>query len=216
MAITFPAPVSYIADLLRVPQRTFALQEQQELSMLGAGEVYAANLGPALWVADIQTKAMRRPEANILQSRLETLDGSINAFYLYDPWKCVPALDPGGTRLDGYTPQIASLNANNKALTISGLPANYTLTAGDMLAFDYGSSPTRRALHRVVETVTSNGSGTTPMFEVRPHIRPGATVGATVILKKPAALMRLVPGSISITAQGGMTSFQFQATQTLR
>jgi len=35
MPITFPAPTSYIADLLRVPQRSFRLQEQQEYSGLG-------------------------------------------------------------------------------------------------------------------------------------------------------------------------------------
>jgi tRNA pseudouridine(38-40) synthase len=78
---------------------------------------------------------------------------------------------------------------------LGGLPAGYTLRRGDMLHFDYGSGPTRRALHRIVEDATANGSGSTPFFEVRPYLKTGTATGAVVTLIKPAAKMMLEPGS---------------------
>lgn len=215
MAITFPAPTSYIADLLRVPRRVLRLEEQQEYSGLGTGELLAADLAPQRWVGDIQTVPMVQSEANRLQARIEALDGSINAFYLYDPWKCIPMADPGGVILGASAVTINAIGVNNKSLRLAGLPAGYVLTEGDMLAFDYGSNPTRRALHRISETVTTAGTGITPLFEVRPHLRPGAVVGLAVILKKPAAKMIMVPRSLSLDANAGRTSISFQAIQTL-
>lgn len=213
MALTFPAPVSYIADLLRVPRRTFRLDVQQELSGIGNGDVLAAELAPTRWIADIQTKPMRPADARVLQARLEALDGSINAFYLYDPWKCVPAADPGGVILGASAVTINTIGVDNKSLSLTGLPAGYMITESDQLHFDYGSNPTRRALHRAQETVTANGLGVSPNFEVRPHFQPGATGGLAVTLIKAAAKMVLVPGSLSVQGDGGRTVISFQAVQ---
>lgn len=213
MAVTFPAPITYIADLLRVPSRSFTLMTQQEVSGLGSGQILVADLAPALWVADIETKPMRRPEAHELLARLDTLDGALNSFYLYDPWKCAPTSDPRGELLGSSAVKIYALDINNKEMRLYGLPAGYVLTAGDYLAFDYGSNPIRRALHRIVNTVTADGSGITPAFEVRPHIRPGAATDIAVALVKAAAKMFLEPGSLSVSGQGGMTVISFRAIQ---
>lgn len=212
-AVTFPAPVTYIADLLRVPRRTFTLMMQQEVSGLGSGQIIAADIAPPLWVAEIETKPMSRPDANLLLARLDTLEGSLNSFYLYDPWKCAPFADPGGVKLGGSTPKIYALEANNKEMRLYGLPAGYILTAGDYLAFDYGSNPARRALHRVTSTVTADNSGITPMFEVRPHIRSGAQTDINVTLVKAAAKMIIEPGSLRVAAQSGLTVISFRAIQ---
>lgn len=213
MALTFPAPAAYIADLLRVPSRSFRLDPQQEYSGLGSGEVLAAELAPTRWMADIKTVPMDRASARVLQARLEALDGAINSFFLYDPWKCVPAADPGGALLGSSSVTINTVGVNNKSMSLAGLPAGYVLTEGDHLAFDYGSNPVRRALHRVQETVAANGSGVTPSFEVRPHFRPGVTTSLAVTLIKPAAKMALVPGSLSVQGESGRTVISFQAMQ---
>lgn len=117
------------------------------------------------------------------------------------------------------TPVIATLGANNKSLTVSGLLAGYILSAGGMFHFDYGSSPVRRALHRIVETVTANGSGVTPAFEVRPHFRPGATTGLAIQFINPSAKVKLIPGSFEPgTGQAGTRrteGMSFQVQQTL-
>lgn len=213
MALTFPAPVSYIADLLRVPRRTFRLEVQQELSGIGNGDILAAQLAPTRWIADIQTVPMQRSAARILQSRLEALDGSIHSFYLYDPWKCVPAADPGGAILGASTPAIRTIGSDNKSFSLKGLPIGYVISEGDHIAFDYGSNPTRRALHRVMETQVATAGGNTVLFEVRPHLRPGIAIDLPVTLIKPAAKMVLVPGSLSVQGDGGMTTISFQAVQ---
>lgn len=197
MAITFPLAVENFADLLRIASVSWFLRDSQELSGLGNGQILAADLAPRLWEGNVTTGRMTFDEAMDMQALIESLDGALNTFYLYNPLRKYPREDPDGSILGAATPVIASLDANNKAMTVSGLPANYVLSRGDMLAFDYGS-PARRALHRVVETVTASGAGLSPLFEVRPHIRTGAAVADDIILAKPAAKVIMQPGSFSI------------------
>jgi hypothetical protein len=53
-------------------------------------------------------------------------------------------------------------------------------------------------LLQAAEGAIANGSGTTAEFEVRPHLRRGVTAGLPVMLKKPAAKVKIVPGSLRI------------------
>jgi len=117
----------------------------------------------------------------------------------------------GATR----TPAINSVGANNKSLRLSGLPSGYVLTAGDYLSYDYGSSPTRRAFHRIVETVAADAAGLTPLFEVRPHLASGITTGLSVTLRKPAAKVFIVPETFDPgTARSMVTEgMQFEVMQ---
>lgn len=119
---------------------------------------------------------------------------------------------------NGANAQIASIAGNNKEMTLSALPFGYKLSGGDLLSFDYGTSPVRRALHRVVLPVTASGAGVTPNFEVRPYIRPGATVGLAVTLVKAAAKVRMIPDSFNpgTNDSDGITrGMSFQVRQTL-
>jgi hypothetical protein len=85
-----------------------------------------------------------------------------------------------------------------------------------MFAFDYTATTTRRALHRIItSTVTANGSGVTPEFEVRPPFRAGAAVNASVNLKRPAAEFCLTPQSVRSTASGVIGSLSFDVTQVI-
>jgi hypothetical protein len=81
----------------------------------------------------------------------------------------------------------------------------------------YGSTPVRYALHRVVIGCTASSSGLTPMLEPVPNLRPGAVAGLTVSLIRPACKARLMPepsyGSGRQTLSRG-ASFEF--IQTLR
>ena len=57
----------------------------------------------------------------------------------------------------------------------------------------------------------------TAELDVRPHIRPGISAGATVTLIKPAAKVKIVPDTLSIVNQGGLhASLRFQVRQTLQ
>ena len=61
--------------------------------------------------------------------------------------------------------------------------------------------------------------GVTPMIEVVPPLRPGATVGAAVALTHPSCKVQMVPRSFQAGAQraGGLIEgVSFQIMQTLR
>lgn len=113
---------------------------------------------------------------------------------------------------------INSLNVNNKAMSLAGLPPGYIITRGDFLAWDYGSSPTRRAYFRAAETVTANGSGVTPEFQLSDFIKPGSTTGLAVTLIKPAMKAKLIFGSVQEQAGSTdpmFTNIQFSIRQVL-
>ncbi|MFC6490905.1 hypothetical protein [Nitratireductor sp. GCM10026969] len=218
MPLTFPLATDVFQDVINVAAAPFRLQENQEVSGLGSGQLYGAELSPPLWTADVRLFPAFSDDAVQVQALLESLDGVLKTFYLYDLRTSHPAADPDGSILGAALPAIATVNANNRDLAIGGLPAGYTLTRGDMLAFDYGD-PARRALHRIEDmAVVADGTGLTPEFEVRPRLRPGAEAGLAVMLVKPAAKMRIVPGSLqpSVADDFGTTAITFTAMQSIR
>lgn len=215
MALTLPLSLADFFDTLKVRSAPFVLIEQQEYSGLGTGEGLAHDLGPRLWQAQVESAPMALAEAQALLARIEALDGSINAFYAYNPSKAYPDADPSGSILGASTPTIHTIASNRKEMRLTGLPAGYVLTAGDMLAVDYGS-PSRRALIRIVTGATASGGGLTPLFEVRPHLRPGIVTTLPVSLVKPAMKAKIVPGSLSTAHDLMVTgSLSFTMRQTL-
>lgn len=207
-------PSTDIMDLLEVESATFGLQRQRELSRAGSGTVYRKDLGPAFLMASIQSVPLEHATAEQVMALIESMEDQLSTFYVHNPRMRFPQSDPQGTLLGSATPVIASVNADNKRVTISGLPAGYVLTRGDWFGVDY-LSPSRRALYRVVDaTVTADGDGLTPLFEVSPNIRTGLTAGDSVLLKKPGCNMMILPGSLQDQTDGPTTSrIQFQAIE---
>lgn len=214
MAISFPLSIAAFADTLPISSVRWWLNAQQEFSGLGSGEFLGAELGPSYYMGEITIAKIDSREAIAIEADIASLDGSMNTFYLYDPRAQYPRLDPKGELLGASTPSIQALFANNKSMTIAGLPVGYQLSKGDYLAFNYGSNPVRRAFHQIVEPATAGAGGVTPAFEIRPHFRPGAAIGLAVTLVKPAAKVAIVPKSFQAgTAKGSMTegmTFQVQ------
>lgn len=213
MALVFPLSLAAFADKLRIASAPFVLQEQQQLSGLGTGDVIAAQLAPSRLTAQVTIAPMSHIKAREIQALIESLNGPQHSFYLYSPANCYPADDPGGVKLGSSTVTIASLGANNKSLALSGLPAGYKITAGDALSFDYGVNPVRRAYHRAAEGAVATGGGATPQFELSHPLRPGVVTGVAVTLKKPAAKMFIEPGSLSIQHAGSLSTISFKAVQ---
>lgn len=218
MAISFPLSIEQFADRLAITEVKWRLQEQQEYSGLGSGEVLAADLGPSLWMGDVRLAVGYHDDVADIQAMVETLDGSINSFFLYDPRKTFPRDDPDGSKLGASVPRIYVIGANNKSLALKGLPNGYVLSRGDFLSFDYGTNPVRRAFHRIVETVTAGSNGNTIEFEVRPHLRPGVVMDLAVTLVKPAAKVIMVPNTFDPGAGRAVVTdgMSFQVVQTLR
>lgn len=207
--------IENLAEKLRIKAVRWQLQRFDEMSGLGSGDMLVAELAPPRIFADVTLMPMYHDEAAEVQALLDTLDGGMNDFYLWRPQQPLPKADPDGSILGASEPVINTLGVNNKSLSLSGLPVGYVITAGDALAFDYGSSPTRRAFHTATQTVTANGLGVTPNFEVRPHFRPGVSTGIAVALIRPAAKVFIVPGSFNPgTADGLITDgMSFQVMQ---
>jgi hypothetical protein len=215
MAVTFPMSQASFFSKLLIKTLKFDHPENVEMNTTGGGELLRADLAPMLWAGEVKFGNMTRTEAANAQALLDMLRGSGRSFYAYDTRRPAPLFDPTGSTLGAATVTINSLIAGGRELKLQGLPAGYKLSCGDYLAFDYGTTPVRRALHRVFSSsVTAAGTGITPNIEVTPPIRAGAAVGATVTLIKAACKAVIVPNSIDTgtTARSmndGM-SFKFQ------
>jgi hypothetical protein len=193
MAITFPLARSAFADRLKIAAFRWQLMAFVETSGTALGQVITNEIAPRRWRAEVELARMPHGEAAEVQALIDAL-GPSGSFYLHNPAQLGPRDDPSGAGLAGHAVTITAMS-DNTGLKLGGLPAGYSLRRGDMLHFDYGSGPSRRALHRIVEDATTSGSGVTGFFEVRPYLKTGTTAGAVVTLIKPAAKMMLEPGS---------------------
>lgn len=219
MALTFPLPVADFADTLLVRAATCQLPEQLALSRTAGGEQLSYDLGERLWTGRIDLGPMVRSEIGRPEVLIDALRQAGRSFLMFDRRRPNPLLDPTGSILGAAAVTILALGGDPRELSLAGLPAGYTLSAGDYLSFAYGASPVRQALHRVVNTtVTASGTGETPLFEVIPALRPGAAPGAAVTLKKAVCKAVIVAGSVTETT-GGSTLHEglgFDWVQSLR
>lgn len=217
-ALTFPLALEDFFDGLRITTTGFDLTERMRRSETGGGESLVSDLSPRLWQFRFQVRTTTHAEQRAAEAKARILKQAGRPFFVTDPTAAYPASDPDGSTLGSSTVTIASLNSDNRRLTLTGLPANYELPAGTLLSFTYGS-PARYALHEVVAGVTAYGTGTTQLFEVSPFIRPGATVGTWVTLIKPFCKAVMMPGSWEAgprRVDGFTEGFSFDAIQTLR
>jgi hypothetical protein len=211
MAITYPYGVSTFADVMKIKSAVFQPSYGQEYSGQASGIIIAKDLRPALWSADITTVDMRWDQANDLQALIEGLRGSIQTFYLYNPMRPYPKV---GASTHEATSQINTLGSDGTSLSLKGLGAAQVVTRGDMISFQYGSRPSR-ALHRVLETVTANGSGVTSEFQIQPAVRTGAVTSTAVLLNKAYGEFRLTSTFIQNVSSTVTVNYQIKAIQVL-
>lgn len=216
MAITYPLAHAEFAERLRVLTFRWQLQRSQQMSGLSGGELIKAEIAEPKWSAEVAIAALTRSQAQDIQATFEGLDAPGASFYLYNRNRPYPASDPTGSGILSSTVTINTISGN-KAISLTGLPAGYVLTRGDMLMATYGSSPTRHALLRIMETVTASGGGTSPAFEVQPFLRAGIATGNAVDLSKPYCRMTLIPGSFEPgtgNVDGTVTGMGFRCIET--
>ena len=196
MALAYPLTRAQFMDILPISAQSLTLPEQMELNRTGSGEQLAADLGDRLWQGEITLGRLMRSEAGRSEVLIDLSRQAGRSFLLYDTRRPAPLLDPTGSILGAATPTIDTLSGDPRELRVTGLPAGYVLSPGDYLSFTYGASPVRYALHRVVATTTASGLGLTPLFEVTPHIRSGAVIGAAVTLRKAHCKAVILAGSV--------------------
>lgn len=218
MPLSFPLSYAEFMGVLPISGVVMDCPEVVEMSQTAGGEVLADEIGNRYWQGEVKLGRMMRYEKREAQVLFDEVRGAGGSFFVNDVAQEYPQDDPDGAGLAGLTPQIASLPSDARLISLKGLP-NYTLRRGDHLAFEYRSAPIRYALHRVVDSVVSTqGSGVTPVFQVQPHIQPGATVDTAVQLIRPACKAIILPDGVQ---RGSTTRFihegmSFRFMQTLR
>lgn len=215
MTLSFPLSRLEFFSLLPISEFTMDLSETVEVSQSAGGELFAANLGARLWRGTVTLGRLTYAEAGEVEALIDVLREAGNTFMAYDVRRPYPILHPGGA---GGAVTIKAIAANNRELSLQGMPAGFVMTRGDYIQFNYGSVPRRTALHRVVVGAVADGAGVASDIEVTPNIRPGASVGIGVDLTRAACKAQIVPGSVNKgSARRGISegiSFAFQ--QTLR
>lgn len=204
-------------DAIGITDASFDLDYGQEFTQQASGVVRVRDVRSPIWKATFSAPNGYQIEVETVKALLDELRGSALSFYAWCPSRQYPASDPTGSIVAASTVQINGLNgADLTRMSLKGLPAGYVLTRGDLLAFDYTATTTRRALHRVVSaTVTANGSGVTPEFVVAPPIRAGAAVNATVNLRRAAGEFRVMPRTFRAPASGAMASVSLDLVQVI-
>lgn len=217
MPLEFPLSRAAFQDRLRIANaRPFALARFEEVSGLGTGQIITSIIAAPKWEAEFMLSSrLTYAQAAEALALLEAL-GTSRTVALYDVTQPFPAADPDAVALGSASPTVSAIGSDNASLRITGLPPAYVITIGDMISIGY-SSGARRALFRVHETVTATAGGVTPMFAVAPHLPTGLSVGASVMLRRPYAWFRIVPGSFDpgFSTKLGNSGLRFRALQVI-
>lgn len=199
MAITYPYP---ILDTFPGWSTEFDLLYRQELSRTAGGVTTVKDLGSPLWMATYQSRSMRPNELDAWRARLKGLEGGLKQFLARPTSRCYPIAYPKGQGIGNVAAvKIASIGADRKTITLSGLPSGYKVSVGDYLQIG------ARNLHQIVDATGS--------IEIRPHLWPETAVNDAVVLVRPNCRMTIVPGSINTTADPatGRGSVTFQGIE---
>ncbi len=195
------------------------LPDNRRFNKTGGGLVFGSERGARLWQGSIQMTVLPHADAAEIDALMSLVTGNGMAFLMYDSRSAYPRADPTGSILGASAPTISFVNANRADINISGLPAGYVLSAGDTLAFTYGSAPVRYAMHRIVVGRTASGGGVASTLQISPPVRTTGLAGTPVTLIKSPMIAQVVPGSyVPPNFQTGVISSpgSFDFMQTLR
>lgn len=200
MTIIYPRAIASFADVLPISSIVWRVQRADEFAGLGSSQSIPIEMADPLWAADITLDKDKWPDARKVSARLNSLEGSIRDFYLFNPSARWPAADPHGVVLGARTVTIASIGADRDSVGFAGLPSGYKLTEGDFFSVDFSSAPVRRGAFQLLEDVTAGAGGTTAAVRVFPHVWPGITSGLTVTLIDPSAKFFVAPNTLKMGA----------------
>lgn len=217
MALTFPLVSADFMDKLPISEARFEAPTQREITGLGGGEILSAELAPPLWQGVFPLRPLPISAAAEIVALLSALEVPGRAFFAYNPDRAGPLSDSDGSVVAGYSPVISAWDSAAGTVDLGGLPDGYVISAGDMVGWSYGSSPTRYALHRFLEGATV-AAGQTGALQVYPHIRGSIAANAPATLRKPACKAVVVPGSTDFGTTRGRTVYgiEFRWRQSLR
>lgn len=195
MPLAFPLVLAEFQGRLKISVSQLVINTPMQIDRTASGVPLPAQLGEPVWRGSFSLPPTNdRSNAARIDALLSVLDTPGASFLVYDPSKTHPADDPTGAIFGASTPSILQLDAADaRMVKLQGLPGLRWLRGGDLLGVQYGSSPVRYGLHRVVSDIQSGAPGTTAWFQVTPPLQPGIVVGDPVTLIKPVIKARLEP-----------------------
>lgn len=212
-------------DLLRFMPMRWEIQRNDELSGVGSGVVYQAELAPPLWTATVTLRPVRLTEANQASALINSLQGALEPFMFRDPFVCGPRLDPDGALLNNENPEYAATDYSTGETGYPGAVLNFSgdeyllpgagggtvgSASGTSLSLtglpenyqlsigdklQITTSGGQTAFVEVSEPVTASALGATGPFKVFPRLPVAVGTGNSVTLYQPACPCVLVPGS---------------------
>lgn len=217
MAYTFPMPLADFFNHIPIASASFGLGEAMEYAETVGGEILTAELGNRLWKAEITVAPNRYAPVEQVKARLNVLRYPGRSLLVHSMPLVAPQYDPDGSILGASTVRLANVYSNNREIRLSGLPNGYILQYGDFIGWQYGSNPTRYALHQVANKVTAAG-GIADRVEVTPFIESGWVANQTVTLIKPVMKAIVIPGSTDVGSFGAQIAdgVKFTVYQTFR
>lgn len=171
------------------------------MNRLRSGATYGTTIAPAYWSVSFTTFPLHKVERGKWVATFDLLRGNTKSMVVYNPGLEYPAaykdfegLVKAGTA-NPFTGVSVVQTISANALSLSGLPANFILSRGDLVGLVQNN---RYTLHRIVEDVVGNTSGVTPIFQVEPPIPTNFfTTAAVANLYRASVEVILDPSSIS-------------------
>jgi len=168
MAVTYPYPLAYLNDRLRIAEVDWTIQRNDELSGGGDGRVWQAELADPLWTADIRLATSYLDDAEELAAIIRKLHGAQESFFLCHPYRRYPRADPAGAVLMSLNPLRWTEAFDNTAWikTDTTVVANATTAPDGTTAADKMVEGVANGAHTIQQNVTGNSGETDYTFSV--------------------------------------------------
>lgn len=219
MAITFPRDMLETNGRVVFETAQFMLSYSHARAPDRGNRQQVSNLAPDLWVMEYATPKLSYWDAMDTMAWLYSLRGGRRTFKARHPLYTYPSgyrsgftglTRAGGGSFDG-TCTLSAISTDRSTVTLSGLPAGFTVATHDLLSFPMGTS---RCLVAALEAATANGSGVLSVV-VEPELPLDATTGVTATFNRPWCLAIIDDKSIRGPLKPGHAeAITFTATQT--
>lgn len=177
MSLTYPYPLSFLANCLNGGETRVYPNRYESMYGSRDGRYFGAEINRPLWAADIALDDRPPAEARRINALVWAL-GVNKPFLFADPYYAGPISGTSG--LAAVT--ISSIASSRGNISLAGLPAGFTLSAGDFFSLVYSGS--RVYFGAVLEgpTAASNGTATTDIW---PELPLPVVTGTRVELVAP-------------------------------
>lgn len=143
MPLSYPISLALFQDKFKISMAQFYVNSPRQVDRTAGGSQNSASLGDAVWRGSFSVPPTNQRSVSAqLDALLSVLDRAGSSFLVYDPSKCFPAEDPGGSILGGANVTIGSLSGTDaRLMSLSGLPAVLPIARGRSSGFQLWQQP---------------------------------------------------------------------------